>query len=350
MAGGWRRAALGVFLEFRLIPVLLWSFTSVGIGTALASFETGRLDLAWLSVAMGLALLIQGWVTHAVNEVYDARSGTDGHAAPRALSGGSKVVQMELLSERELWGLFAASSVGVLLLAVPVALLRPPWLLLLVGSGYSLGVAYTLPPLSTAYRPFLGEWLGGFPGVVLATLGAYAIQAGTISGPAVVAAVAHAAACTSMLVMHHYLDANADAAATPRKRTTVLALGSEGARTYATAVAAAGALAYLAVGVLVHPSFFVGAGLTAVAALLHARVHPRDLRSVTRAELRVIQLGIAAGLVPAAVLAPSLAVLLPLAAIGYLAHLAVVAPPRGLARAWRPSGDARSGAHLGKAK
>src|SRR3990170_1433884 len=323
MAGGWRRAALGVFLEFRLIPVLLWSFTSVGIGTALASFETGRLDLAWLSVAMGLALLIQGWVTHAVNEVYDARSGTDGHAAPRALSGGSKVVQMELLSERELWGLFAASSVGVLLLAVPVALLRPPWLLLLVGSGYSLGVAYTLPPLSTAYRPFLGEWLR---------------------------AVAHAAACTSMLVMHHYLDANADAAATPRKRTTVLALGSEGARTYATAVAAAGALAYLAVGVLVHPSFFVGAGLTAVAALLHARVHPRDLRSVTRAELRVIQLGIAAGLVPAAVLAPSLAVLLPLAAIGYLAHLGVVAPPRGLARAWRPSGDARSGAHLGKAK
>src|SRR3990170_2809401 len=332
MAGGWRRAALGVFLEFRLIPVLLWSFTSVGIGTALASFETGRLDLAWLSVAMGLALLIQGWVTHAVNEVYDARSGTDGHAAPRALSGGSKVVQMELLSERELWGLFAASSVGVLLLAVPVALLRPPWLLLLVGSGYSLGVAYTLPPLSTAYRPFLGEWLGGFPGVVLATLGAYAIQAGTVSGPAVVAAVAHAAACTSMLVMHHYLDANADA------------------RTYATAVAAAGALAYLAVGVLVHPSFFVGAGLTAVAALLHARVHPRDLRSVTRAELRVIQLGIAAGLVPAAGLAQSLAVLLPLAAIGYLAHLGVVAPPRGLARAWRPSGDARSGAHLGKAK
>lgn len=350
MAGGWRRVALGVFLEFRLIPVLLWSFTSVGIGTALASFETGRLDVSWLAVALGLALLAQGWVTHAVNEIYDARSGTDGHAAPRALSGGSKVVLMGLLSERELWGLFAASSVGLLLLAVPVALLRPPWLLLLVGSGYAIGVAYTLPPLSTAYRPFLGEWLGGFPGVVLATLGAYAIQAGTISGTVGLAAVAHASVCTAMLVMHHYLDANADAAATPRKRTTVLALGAEGARRYATAIAAAGSLAYLGMGILVHPAFLAGAGLTALAAVQHAVVRPRDLRSVTRAELRVIQLGIAAGLVPAAGIAPPLAVLLPLAAFGYLAHLVAVAPPKDLARAWRPSGDAAARVHLGKAK
>ncbi len=330
------RKLRGWFLEFRLIPVLLWSYTSVVLGTALAFWEHGTFDLVLFGVALALAGLVQGWVTHSVNEIFDWRSGTDRDGRPRALSGGSKVRNLSLLSERDLWTIFAVSTLLVLLLAVYVAATRPAWLLLLVGTGYFLGLAYTLPPVATAYRPFLGEWLGGFPGVLLAGLGAYGMQAGTLSWTAVAALSAHALVCTAMLVMHHYQDAPSDFAARPPKRTTVVALGPTWSRRYAATLAGAAAAVYAALTVLVDPAFLAGAALALVSVAVHARTDLRSLASITRNELRIIQLGIAAGLVVSVVLAPPLWPLLPLAALGYVVHLRVVAPPEELAHAWLP--------------
>ncbi len=86
---------------------------------------------------------------------------------------------------------------------------------------------------------------------------------------------------------------------------------------------------------MVQPAFFLGAAFTMPAVWIHFRINPSDLKSVTQNELRVIQLGVAAGLSTAVGLAPPLWPLLPIAAVGYLAHLAVAAPPAELARAWR---------------
>ena len=343
VTGRWRRKALGWFLEFRTIPVLLWSYTSVALGTALAFIDAPRIDVVWFLVAMALAGLVQGWETHAINEIFDWRSGTDRHGSPRALSGGSKVLNLGLLGERDLWIIFAASSAGVAGLAALVALMRTTWLVLLIAAGYVLGLLYTLPPISTAYRPVAGEFLGGFPGVLLAGLGAYGIQTLRFSWTALAVISAHAFVCTAMLVMHHYLDVPSDAAATPEKRTSVVAFGPRRARRYATGLALAGAIVYGLAGLFVHPAFVLGAGLTLVAALFHSRTDPVDLRAVTRNELRVIQLGIAAGLSVAVILAPPLWPLIPVAAIGYLVHLAVAAPPSELAHAWRvaPAAHAR---------
>ncbi len=328
--------AKGWFLEFRLIPVLLWSYTSVVLGTALAWWERGAFDLLQFVVALALAGLVQGWITHSINEIYDWRSGTDRDGSPRALSGGSKVRNLGLLSERDLWIVFAMSTVAVVILAAYVAWTRPLWLLLLIGAGYALGIAYTLPPIATAYRPFLGEWLGGFPGVLLAGLGAYGIQAATLSALAVVALAAHALVCTAMLVMHHYQDAPADARAVPPKRTTVVFLGSAWARRYAALLAAAAAAVDALLTLLVSPAFLIGFAFTLPSILVHARTDLGRLASVTRNELRVIQLGIAAGLSVSVLLAPFLWPLLPLAALGYAVHLWTVAPPAELARAWLP--------------
>lgn len=331
-----QRKMMGWFLEFRLIPVLLWSFTSVVLGTALAWWERGAFDPWLLIVSLSLAGLVQGWITHSVNDIFDWRSGTDRDGRPRALSGGSKVRNLALLAEKDLWTIFAVSTLAIVLLSAYVAWMRPLWLLLLIGIGYILGVAYTLPPVATAYRPFLGEWLGGFPGVLLAGLGAYGIQTGTLSWTAVVALSAHALVCTAMLVMHHYQDAPADARADPPKRTTVVVLGAAWSRRYAALLAAGAAAIYAIFSILLTPAFLLGVAFTLPAVLIHNRTDLGSLTSITRNELRIIQLGIAAGLSVSVLLAPVLWPLLPLAALGYSIHLEAVAPPAELARAWLP--------------
>lgn len=333
--GAWARKAKGWFLEFRLIPVLLWSYTAVVLGTAIAYSAMGGLNPLWFVVALALGGLIQGWVTHAINEIYDWRSGTDRIDGPRALSGGSHVRNLALLEEKDLWWIFALSTVAVGILTGWVVVARMPWLALLVIAGYALGLVYTLPPIATAYRPWAGEWLGGFPGVLLSGIGAFAIQTLSLSVVAVTALAAHALVCMSMLVVHHYLDAPMDAAATPPKRTTVVALGLDRSKWYAAGMSAIAALLYAVLGIIVHPAFLLGAALTVPAVWVHLRVEPTDLKSVTRNELRIIQLGIAAGLATAVALAPPLWPMLPLAAAGYLVHLVVVSPPAGLAWAWR---------------
>src|SRR6266566_9677251 len=152
----WKSKALGWFLEFRLIPVLLWSYTAVVLGTAVAFFASGSLNLLWFAVALALGALIQGWETHAINEIYDWRSGTD-QIGGRALSGGSHVRNMGLLGERDLWWIFALSSVAAAGLTAWVVLERAAWLAVLIVAGYVLGLAYTARPVSTSYRPFAGE-------------------------------------------------------------------------------------------------------------------------------------------------------------------------------------------------
>ncbi len=314
------RRLLGIFLEFRLIPVLLWSYTAVTLGTAIASFERGVLDWSLYGTTLAIAMLVQGFETHAVNEIYDWRSGTDRAGVPRALSGGSKVLNRELLTIPDLWRLFAASSALIWALSAYLVVTRSWTLLAFVLPGYMSGLFYTMPPIRTAYRPFAGELSGGFLGVLLCVLGGYHVQTLSISLAAIVAAVGYACVCVAMLMMHHYLDVEADLAATPPKRTTIAVLGRRAGKAYTLGYAVAALLAFALLS-LVSPLFLAAVALSALALLAHVRTRPADPGSVTKRELAVIQLGIATGLSASVLLAPSLLALPILAAIGYVAHL-----------------------------
>ncbi len=312
--------ALGVFLEFRLIPVLLWSFTAVILGTALAFHETGVLDWRWFLATLAIATLVQGFATHSVNEIYDWKSGTDRADVPRALSGGSKVLNRGLLTVRGLWAVFAASSALIAILTSYLVAARTWAVLAFVLPGYLSGLLYTMPPVRTAYRPFAGELSGGFLGVLLCVLGGYYIQTLTISAAAIVAAVAYACVCVAMLLMHHYLDVEADLAATPPKRTTVAFLGRKAGKAYTVAYALA-ALAGFGVLAVWSPPFLAAVPFAAIAVVAHIRTRPADPASVTKNELAVIQLGIATGLSVAVVIAPVLLALPLIAVAGYVLHL-----------------------------
>lgn len=300
-----RRRMLGVYLELRVVPVLLWSYTAITVGTALAWHEDGRLEVVGYLVAIGVGVLLQGLVAHSVNEVVDWRSGTDRDPAPRVISGGSKVIASGLLTERELRWLGAAAGVAAAALGL-VAAATWGWGLLAFGAaGLAGAVLYTLPPVRAAYRPFAGDTVA-FACIWACTAGAYALQTGSVSGAAALAGIAYAAYCVAMLMMHHYLDREPDRRALPPKRTSVVLLGAS-ARRYALAWAAIATAGFALLAALVDARFALAAGAFAVALVLHAVVRTDDPASVTRAELGVIILGLIGGLGASALVAPPLA-------------------------------------------
>lgn len=301
-AGRWQRRLAGCYLELRVVPVLLWSFSAITLGSALAWDQAGH--VGWMVAAWVIGLLLQGAVAHCVNELTDWRSGTDRDPAPRVLSGGSKVLRAGLLTERDLVWMGTGAAVLATGLGVVVAAERGWWLLAFGAVGIVGAVAYTLPPLAAAYVPFAGEAVAVLC-VWACALGGFAVQTGSISAQVLLVGASHAAFCISMLMFHHYLDSGPDSRAQPPKRTTVVRLGGA-ARAYGLAwagVAAATALlGTLIVDVRLVPTAVAGV----VAMMLHGRVQLDDPNAVTRAEAIVIGLGIVAAITSGILLAPAL--------------------------------------------
>jgi 1,4-dihydroxy-2-naphthoate octaprenyltransferase len=303
--GRLRRRALGLYLEVRVVPVLLWSYTAITLGTGIGA--AGGRELDWLAylAAIGVGLLLQGLVAHCVNEIADWRSGTDRDSAPRVISGGSKVVAWGFLTPRELAWTGAIAAVAASGLGLAVAATHG-WGLLLYGAvGLAGAVVYTAPPLRAAYRPFVGEAVA-FTCVWACVAGAFTLQRGGLSATAGLAGAMYAASCIAMLMMHHYLDRGPDSRALPPKVTSIVRLGAQ-ARRYAMVWALGAVAAAAALTAWADPRFAVALVAFGLAAVAHARVDPDDPASVTRAELVVIILGMAGGLGTAAALAPALA-------------------------------------------
>ena len=206
--------ARGLWLELRVIPVLLWSFSAITLGTALG----GGSDVeGWYYLgAVALGVLIQGVLAHTLNEIEDWRSGTDRHDSPRVISGGSKVLVAGLLTPRALKLLFAVAFVATTVLGLALVASRGLVMLPFGLAGVAGAVLYTLPPVRAAYRPFLGEAVACIC-LWLCVTGAAVLQGGTIDATVAVAALAVAAYAVGMLMVHHYLDYEADRSATPTK-------------------------------------------------------------------------------------------------------------------------------------
>jgi 1,4-dihydroxy-2-naphthoate polyprenyltransferase len=318
---GWRKRLLGLYLEVRVIPVLLWSFTGITLGTALAGHDGADIDPLFYLAAVACGVLLQGIVAHTVNDLADWRSGTDRDPAPRTISGGSGTLTGGHLAERDLVVACVVALAGAAALGVWLAAARGWWLLVFGAIGAVGAVLYTLPPVRLAYRPFAGEAVA-FACVWACGAGAYSLQAGRLTGEAALAAVPHAACCVAMLMVHHYLDRGPDSRARPPKVTSVVRL-AQLARQYACAWSVVAVLTAVAAAALVDPAFTAMAAAGVASLAVQIRVDIEDHPSVTRAELAVIALGLVGGLATAAVLLPPLVAALPAAAALCAVDLAV---------------------------
>jgi 1,4-dihydroxy-2-naphthoate octaprenyltransferase len=317
----------GLWLEVRVIPVLLWSFSALTVGTALAAH--GRDLEVWYYVgAVVLGALIQGLLAHSVNEIADWRSGTDRHPSPRMISGGSKVILAGLMGERALMATFGAAFLATTVLGLTLVAARGIVVLPFGVVGVAGAILYTLPPVRAAYRPFAGEAIA-FICLADCVVGAHVLQGGrAVDGTTLATAVAVAAYAVGMLMVHHYLDYDADRTATPPKVTSIVRLGLAGGRRYAIGWCVLALMAAMA-GSVAEPRLLPLVAGYAIGLLAHLRCRPDDVESVTKNELAIIFAGIAAALSAAALLVPALSLAMVVAVALVAVEMRLAVAPAG---------------------
>ena len=317
----------GLWLEVRVIPVLLWSFSALTIGTALAAH--GRDLEVWYYVgAVVLGALIQGLLAHSVNEIADWRSGTDRHPSPRMISGGSKVILAGLMGERALMATFGAAFLATTVLGLTLVAARGIVVLPFGVVGVAGAILYTLPPVRAAYRPFAGEAIA-FICLADCVVGAHVLQGGrAVDTTTLATAVAVAAYAVGMLMVHHYLDYDADRTATPPKVTSIVRLGLAGGRRYAIGWCVLALVAAMA-GSVAEPRLLPLVAGYAIGLLAHLRCRPDDVESVTKNELAIIFAGIAAALSAAALLVPALSLAMVVAVALVAVEMRLAVAPAG---------------------
>jgi len=311
----WREIAKGLFMEIRVIPVLVWAFTAIATGTALAYLETGIFHLWNFSLAMVVACIVQGYPTHAANEIVDWLSGTDSQGF-----GGSKVIREGLLSVRDLKVIIVGSMSAVVILSALVIYTIDFNLIWFGIVGIAASLFYSLPPLTFAYKPFLGELFGAFVGVFIAITGGYYIQALTLSRAAILTGVAVGFADIAIMEMFHTVDYDADKSAVPQKRTTMVFLGPERGQIYVVAYIGGAALLFWILSVYYYWQFVVWAVTATVCIFFYVKYNPRDPWSIISYTKKVTWSTIGGGLVFSSLVCPWFALLTIPVVLAYVAH------------------------------
>lgn len=298
------RSLRGLWVLLRFVPVLTWSMSALLIGVA-AAWAAGYANWFHLALMYIGAILVQGFVTHAYNDITDWRSGTD-PASPRIMSGGSHVIPRGYFSLRDLGAIGGLSLILALAIGLYLTLAVGPGVAIIVAIGLFAGVFYTTPPLATGYRPFVGEWLTALPALVALPVGAYYILARSVAPVVLVAAVVHGILCIGRLMNHHIPDMDADTVANPRKVTSVVWVREKFGLRFVPWLGAAYFLIAAAVatlgGLLLSPALLVSVPVAVSCAALAATARPSDVAQVTSREVAITAAVVAGAVALAAAL------------------------------------------------
>ncbi|MGD9932195.1 MAG: 1,4-dihydroxy-2-naphthoate polyprenyltransferase [Dehalococcoidia bacterium] len=220
-ATAWKLAVRLPTLPAAVAPVL------VGTGVAIANRE---FSLGPALAAMAGALCLQVGANFA-NDVFDFRRGAD--TAERL--GPPRATQMGLLTQREVFlGMalaFALAMVaGVYLLAVA------GWPVVAAGvASIFAAVIYTGGPWPIGYHALGDVFTFVFFGLV-AVAGTYFVQAGDVSGVALLASVPMGCTVTMILVVNNLRDVDTDRVA--NKKTLAVMIGKRATRGWYALLAA----------------------------------------------------------------------------------------------------------------
>lgn len=221
-ARAYREALRPLSLTASLVPVLL--------GGALALASTGELHVGLFALTLLAALMVQAG-TNMINDWKDAERDAENASALRPFSGGSRMIQLGLISRAEmgLFGLTLSVVAGVIGLYLLSA--SGPGLLPLLLYGLLAGWFYTSPQGRFSFinlAPGLGEFLIATTYGVGMTLGSYFVQTGHYSLQALLVSLPVALFITNVLLINSFADAEADAKT--GKKTLVVRFGKRQAK------------------------------------------------------------------------------------------------------------------------
>lgn len=252
--GAWREAVRTLSLLASVVPVVL--------GVTIAWHDTSA--LAWLPAILTLiaAVAIQAG-TNVFNDYFDHRAGNDpaNRDFVRPFSGGSRVIQLGLMTPVSMLVLGTALTGLAVAIGIGLAITGLPWVLAFGAAGLVSGIFYTGKPFSWASRG-MGEVLVALNYGVLMTIGAYYVQTGTVTSGAVLASLPVALLIALVLYINEFPDYAADART--GKRTLVVRLGRERAAKLYPVLALT---PFIAVGALVAAGIAPVMSLAALAGL-----------------------------------------------------------------------------------
>jgi len=208
------------FLETRP-QFLLLSVVLAFLGTSIAWYD-GAFHLGHAILAF-IGLLLCHTSVNVLNDYYDYKSGIDLKTRRTPFSGGSGFLPTTSLKpEHVFW-----FGITCFLLAVPIGIyfvLVSGWLLLPLLLIAAICILLYTPLLTRLGWP---EWSPGVGLGALPVLGAYFIQTGEYTIPAIVASIPSGILVHNLLLLNEFPDAEADKAA--GRKTLPITMGKRGA-------------------------------------------------------------------------------------------------------------------------
>ena len=209
------------FLETRphylLLPVVL-----ILVGTAAAWYYTGVFHAGYALLALAGLILCHASV-NILNDYVDFKTGVDLKVIRTPFNGGSGILPAGLLTP----GQVLKYGLVTLALAVPIGIffsVVQGWQLIPLLLFAAFCVLLYTPLILKTHFP---EWSPGVGLGILPVLGAYFIQAGHYSVPALIASIPSGFLVTNLLLLNEFPDAEADKIAS--KKTLPITIGKRNA-------------------------------------------------------------------------------------------------------------------------
>ncbi len=210
------------------VPFIAATVPSILLGALLAYFHLGVLDIGLL-----LLTLVGAVAAHLglnlLNDYYDYKMGVDqaNKEAVFPFTGGSRILQMGLLSPAEVLFASIIFMVTSISIGIYLSIIVSPYVLLVAALGFAIILAYHVPPLRLVGKG-VGELLVGVGFGPVFTLGSYLVQTGEISMIPVLGSIPLALLVADILIVNEFPDYHGDLET--GKHNVVVRLGREKAR------------------------------------------------------------------------------------------------------------------------
>jgi len=284
----WVRALRAPFFQAAAIPVI--------VGTSVAFYQ-GKFSSLFLFILALIANVSLNAAVNLINDYFD-RPSDNINPQPTPFSGGSQVIQQGLLPAKAfLKGAIIAYLIS-LVIGIYLVYRSGPVLLYIILIGFVLNYSYTAPPLFLDYHG-LGEIIVFLCLGPLSVLGAYYVQAKTLSWGAFLVSLPVGLLVGGILYINEFPDYEPDKRA--GKNHLIVLLGREKASRgyillllliYLTILFALGlkAVPYLALLTFLTLPIAIKAGKTALK-------YYADVQGLIPAMARTIQLHLLIGLI-----------------------------------------------------